>query len=89
MIDIEKLPEFKYNTIKHTQVRRVVLTLKVIDADALAGTRKDVRLDLALPWGYEGIIDIDNTDPAKLDKITKELAAKLCDSMKNQIINNI
>jgi hypothetical protein len=88
MIDIEKLPEFKYNTIKHTRVRRVVLTLKVIDADALAGTRKDVRLDLALPWGYEGIIDINNTDPAKLDKITKELAVKLCDSMKNQIINN-
>lgn len=88
MIDIEKLPEFQYNTIKYTRVRRVVLTLKVIDVDALADTRKDVRLDLALPWDYEGIIDINNTDPAKLDKITKELAAKLCDSMKNSIINN-
>ena len=89
MIDIEKLPEFKYNTIKHTNIRRVTLTLKVIDVNTLADTRKDVRLDLPLPWSYEGLIYIDNTDPTKLDKITKELAVKLCDSVKNQIINNI
>ena len=88
MIDIKKLPEFKYNTIKHTRVRRVVLTLKVIDVDALASTRREAVLDLALPWSCEALIDINTTDPAKLDKITKELATKLCDSMKNQIINN-
>lgn len=89
MIDIEKLPEFNYNTIKHTDIRHVVLTLKVIDVDALADTRKEVVANLALPWSCEALIDINNTDPTKLDKITKELAAKLCDSMKNQIINNI